>query len=47
MVHPIEDISIDIDNNIADIAPICVWALANPDIVERLKTGASLNEPNR
>jgi N-ethylmaleimide reductase len=43
----IEDISIDIDNNIADMAPIAVWALANPDIVERMKKGALLNEPGR
>ena len=43
----IEDISIDIDNNIADMAPIAVWALANPDIVERMKKGALLNEPDR
>jgi N-ethylmaleimide reductase len=43
----IEDISIDINDNIADMAPIGVWALANPDIVERLKKGAPLNEPDR
>ncbi|MGX2959707.1 alkene reductase [Peribacillus sp. JNUCC 23] len=43
----IEDISNDIDNNIADMAPIGAWALANPDIVERLKKGAPLNEPDR
>lgn len=45
--RPLEDISIDVDNNVADIAPIGAWALANPDIVERLKKGAPLNEPDR
>ncbi|MBM7601445.1 2,4-dienoyl-CoA reductase-like NADH-dependent reductase (Old Yellow Enzyme family) [Virgibacillus halotolerans] len=45
--RPIADISIDIDNNLADIAPIGAWALANPDIVERLKKSAPLNEPDR
>jgi N-ethylmaleimide reductase len=43
----IEDISIDIDDQIADMAPIGVWALANPDIIDRLKKGALLNEPDR
>lgn len=43
----IEDISTDIDNNLADMASIGAWALANPDIVERLKKGAPLNEPDR
>ncbi len=43
----IEDISNDIDNNIADMAPIGAWALANPDIVECLKKDAPLNEPDR
>ncbi|MEX1029912.1 MAG: alkene reductase [Paenibacillaceae bacterium] len=38
-----EDISVDIDAGLADIAPVGAWALANPDIVERLKTGAPLN----
>ncbi|MFJ5625061.1 hypothetical protein ACIQD3_20620 [Peribacillus loiseleuriae] len=42
----IEDISTDIDNNLADMAPIGAWALANPDIVERLKKSALLNEPD-
>src|SRR5690625_181119 len=43
----VEDISVDVDNNIADMAPIGAWALANPDIVERLKQGAPFNEPDR
>jgi 2,4-dienoyl-CoA reductase-like NADH-dependent reductase (Old Yellow Enzyme family) len=45
--RPREDVAMDIDAGLADIAPIGVWALANPDIVERLKTGAPLNEPDR
>ncbi|MED4287128.1 hypothetical protein [Priestia megaterium] len=45
--RPLEDISIDIDNGIADMAPIGTWALANPDFVERLKKDAPLNEPDR
>ncbi|WP_026554431.1 alkene reductase [Arthrobacter sp. 35W] len=34
----------DIDAGLADIAPLGRFALANPDVVERLRTGASLNE---
>lgn len=40
----LKDISVDIDNAIADVAPVGAWSLANPDLVERLKKGASLNE---
>ncbi|WP_337034399.1 alkene reductase [Paenibacillus illinoisensis] len=40
----LEDLSIDLDNGIADIIPVGAWSLANPDLVERLKTGAPLNE---
>ncbi|MFK0524081.1 alkene reductase [Paenibacillus illinoisensis] len=40
----LEDLSIDLDNGIADIVPVGAWSLANPDLVERLKTGAPLNE---
>ena len=29
---------------VADIAPVGRWAIANPDFVQRLKTGAALNE---
>lgn len=40
----IDQISVDIDRGLADLAPVGVWALANPDFVERLKAGAPLNE---
>ncbi|MFS0868777.1 alkene reductase [Paenibacillus xylanilyticus] len=39
-----EDISIDIENGIADMIPVGVWSLANPDLVERLKQDAPFNE---
>ena len=42
-----EDVGIDVEAGLADIAPIASWALANPDVVERLKTGADFNEPDR
>lgn len=45
--RPLQDIAVDVDAGIADVAPVGAWALANPDLVERLKTGAPLNEPDR
>lgn len=42
----LENISTDLDNGLADLVPVGVWALANPDLVERLQTGATLNEAN-
>ncbi|MBU5422172.1 alkene reductase [Cellulomonas hominis] len=39
-----EQIAGDIDAGLADIAPLGRFALANPDVVERLRTGAPLNE---
>lgn len=39
-----EQIADDIDADLADIAPLGRFALANPDIVERLRTDAPLNE---
>ena len=39
-----EQIAADIDVGLADIAPLGRIALANPDIVERLRSGAPLNE---
>lgn len=39
-----EQIADDIDSGLADIAPLGRFALANPDIVERLRTDAPLNE---
>jgi len=39
-----DGIAADIGNGLADIAPLGRFALANPDIVERLRTGAPLND---
>lgn len=39
----LEEISVDIDNGLADLAPVGAWSLANPDFIERLKKGAPLN----
>ncbi|MEE2057071.1 alkene reductase [Rhodococcus artemisiae] len=39
-----EQIADDIDAGLADIAPLGQFALANPDIVERLHTDAPLND---
>ncbi len=39
-----EQIADDIDAGLADIAPLGRFALANPDLVERLRTGDPLNE---
>jgi 2,4-dienoyl-CoA reductase-like NADH-dependent reductase (Old Yellow Enzyme family) len=41
------DVAADVEAGLADVAPIATWALANPDIVERLRTGAALNVPDR
>lgn len=42
-----EQIADDIDAGFADIAPLGQFALANPDIVERLRIDAPLNEVDR
>ncbi|MGW9030856.1 alkene reductase [Streptomyces sp. NPDC055722] len=39
-----EELAQYVDSGLADIAPVGRWALANPDLVERLRTGAALNE---
>jgi 2,4-dienoyl-CoA reductase-like NADH-dependent reductase (Old Yellow Enzyme family) len=41
--RPLDQIAVDIDAGLADVAPIGAWALANPDFVERLKSGSALN----
>lgn len=41
-----EQIADDIEAGLADIAPLGRWALANPDVVERLRTDAPFNEPD-
>lgn len=44
--RPLERLAQDIENGLADIAPVGRWALANPDFVQRLRTGQPLNEPD-
>jgi N-ethylmaleimide reductase len=41
-----EQIANDIDAGLADIAPLGRFALANPDIVDRLRKDAPLNDPD-
>ncbi|MEP7765157.1 alkene reductase [Sanguibacter sp. 25GB23B1] len=41
-----DQISDDIDAGLADVAPLDRWALANPDVVERLRTDAPFTEPD-
>lgn len=36
----------DIDAGLADVIAVGAFALANPDLVDRLKTGAPLNDPD-
>ncbi|MGK8486340.1 hypothetical protein [Nocardia asiatica] len=36
----------DIDAGLADLAPVGTTALANPDLVDRLRDGAPLNTPD-
>ncbi|MDB5524698.1 MAG: alkene reductase [Rhizobium sp.] len=42
--RPLEALGDDIEHGLADIVPVGKWGLANPDLVERLKSGAELNE---
>jgi 2,4-dienoyl-CoA reductase-like NADH-dependent reductase (Old Yellow Enzyme family) len=44
--HTAVDVDVDVDRGLADIASVGAFALANPDLVERLKTGAALNDPD-
>lgn len=39
----LETIGADIESGLADMVSVARWALANPDFVERLRTGAPLN----
>ena len=36
----------DLDDGLADVITVGTMSLANPDLVERLKTGAPLNTPD-
>lgn len=44
--RPLEKLTMDLDAGIADVVPVGTWALANPDLVRRLKEGAPLNAPD-
>lgn len=44
--RPLEALGADIAAGLADMAPVGRWALANPDFIERLRTGAPLNVPD-
>ncbi|MBM7601513.1 2,4-dienoyl-CoA reductase-like NADH-dependent reductase (Old Yellow Enzyme family) [Virgibacillus halotolerans] len=46
MGRPLEQLNVDLDNDLADVATVGIWALANPDFIERVKKSASLNEPD-
>jgi N-ethylmaleimide reductase len=41
-----EELGTDVASGLADIASVGSFALANPDLVERLRTGAPLNAPD-
>ena len=43
---PFEARSADVDAGLADVASVGQLALANPDLVKRLKSGAPLNPPD-
>jgi len=43
----LETLHKDVVSGLADIIPIGTLALANPDFVERYRTGATMNEPDR
>ncbi|AKU14891.1 alkene reductase [Luteipulveratus mongoliensis] len=42
----LDAIADDIDAGLADVVTVGAWALANPDLPERLRSGADLNEPD-
>ncbi|MDQ0206622.1 alkene reductase [Alkalicoccobacillus murimartini] len=46
MGRPLDQLSVDIDNNLADVASVGIWALANPDFVDRLTKDEPLNDPD-
>ena len=40
----LDELGADVEAGRADVAPVAKWALANPDVVARLRTGAPLND---
>lgn len=43
----LDQLTIDLDNELADVITVGTWMIANPDFVERLKLNAPLNTPDR
>lgn len=44
--RPVQAIGADVAAGLADIAPVGRWALANPDLIDRLRRNAPLNAPD-
>ncbi len=45
--RPRESIAQDVEAGLADVASVATFALANPDLVARLQSGAPLNDPDK
>jgi N-ethylmaleimide reductase len=43
----LDQLTIDLDNELADVITVGTWMIANPDFVERLKLDAPLNTPDK
>ncbi|PAE07496.1 alkene reductase [Terribacillus saccharophilus] len=43
----LDQLTVDLDNELADVITVGTWMIANPDFVERLKFDAPLNTPDR
>ncbi|MUM15816.1 alkene reductase [Mycobacterium sp. CBMA271] len=43
----LDQLGTDVEADLADVTPVGTWALANPDFVERIRAGASLNEADQ
>ncbi|WP_019155446.1 alkene reductase [Robertmurraya massiliosenegalensis] len=43
----LDQLTLDLDNELADVITVGTWMIANPDFVERLKLDAPLNTPDR
>lgn len=43
----LDQLTVDLDNEIADVVTVGTWMIANPDFVERLKLDAPLNVPDK
>lgn len=43
----LDQLTMDLDNELADVITVGTWMIANPDFVERLKLDAPLNTPDK